>query len=181
MLKNENTILVIIDMQEKLARIMHELERTVKNMQTLICGIQVFNIPIIMTEQYPQGLGKTIPEISQLLPEIRPIPKVHFSCCDNEDFIKALQATRRKQVLLSGIECHVCVYQTAVDLINANYEVHVVSDAVTTRIPENKSIGLNLMNSRGAVLTSTETVLFELLKIARGEQFKEISRIIRQD
>jgi nicotinamidase-related amidase len=179
MLKTENTVLVIIDIQEKLARIMNDLEQTVKNMQTFIRGIQVFNIPVIVTEQYPQGLGKTIPEIAGLLPEAQPIPKVHFSCCDNEDFMRALQATGRKQVLLSGIECHVCVYQTAVDLLKANYEVYAVADTITTRIPENKAIGLNLMNSRGAVITSSETVLFELLKVAEGDNFKAISRIVR--
>jgi nicotinamidase-related amidase len=179
MLKAENAVLVIIDIQEKLARIMNDLERTVKNMQTLIRGIQVFNIPIVVTEQYPHGLGPTIPEIAELLPEIKPIPKVHFSCCDNEDFTRALKATGRKQVLLSGIECHVCVYQTAIDLLKANYEVYAVSDTITTRIPENKPIGLNLMSSSGAVITSSETVLFELLKIAKGEQFKAISQIVR--
>lgn len=179
MLKTENTVLVIIDVQEKLARTMNDLERTVKNMQTFIRGIQVFNIPIILNEQYPQGLGKTIPEIAQLLPEIQPLPKVHFSCCDNEHFVKALKETGRKQVLITGIETHVCVYQTVIDLLNANYEVYVVSDTITSRIPENKTIGLNLMSSKGAVITSSETVLFELLKIAQGDNFKAISRIIR--
>jgi nicotinamidase-related amidase len=179
MLKTENTVLVIIDVQEKLSRLMHDRERTIENMQKLIRGIQALNIPIIMNEQYPQGLGKTIPEIAELLPEIQPLPKVHFSCYDNEDFVKALKASGRKQVLITGIETHVCVYQTAVDLVRANYEVYVVADTVASRIPENKTIGLNLMSSNGAVITSMETVLFELLKIAKGEQFKAISQIVR--
>jgi nicotinamidase-related amidase len=179
MLIINNTVLVIIDIQEKLFRFIHQRENLIDNVQKLLRGILVLNIPVILTEQYPQGLGSTLPEIKQLISEIEPIPKLSFSCCGDENFVRKLEATGRRQVLISGIETHVCVYQTVADLIKAGYEVHVVTDTVSSRTQENKKTGLNLMSSMGAALTSTETVLFELLKIASGENFKAISRIIR--
>jgi nicotinamidase-related amidase len=179
MLIINNTVLVIIDIQEKLFRFIHQRENLIDNVQKLLRGILVLNVPVILTEQYPQGLGSTLPEIKQLISEIEPIPKLSFSCCGDENFVRKLEATGRRQVLISGIETHVCVYQTVADLIKAGYEVHVVTDTVSSRTQENKKTGLNLMSSMGAALTSTETVLFELLKIASGENFKAISRIIR--
>jgi nicotinamidase-related amidase len=179
MLIINNTVLVIIDIQEKLFRFIHQRENLIDNVQKLLRGILVLNVPVILTEQYPQGLGSTLPEIKQLISEIEPIPKLSFSCCGDENFVRKLEATGRRQVLISGIETHVCVYQTVADLIKAGYEVHVVTDTVSSRTQENKETGLNLMGSMGAALTSTETVLFELLKIASGENFKAISRIIR--
>jgi nicotinamidase-related amidase len=179
MLIINNTVLVIIDIQEKLFRFIHQRENLIDNVQKLLRGILVLNVSVILTEQYPQGLGSTLPEIKQLISEIEPIPKLSFSCCGDENFVRKLEATGRRQVLISGIETHVCVYQTVADLIKAGYEVHVVTDTVSSRTQENKKTGLNLMSSMGAALTSTETVLFELLKIASGENFKAISRIIR--
>jgi nicotinamidase-related amidase len=179
MLIINNTVLVIIDIQEKLFRFIHQRENLIDNVQKLLRGILVLNVPVILTEQYPQGLGSTLPEIKQLISEIEPMPKLSFSCCGDENFVRKLEATGRRQVLISGIETHVCVYQTVADLIKAGYEVHVVTDTVSSRTQENKKTGLNLMSSMGAALTSTETVLFELLKIASGENFKAISRIIR--
>jgi nicotinamidase-related amidase len=179
MLTVDNTVLVVIDVQEKLFNVMHRKENLINNLQKLIKGIQVLDIPVIITEQYPQGLGNTLPEIKQIVPEIEPIAKLSFSCCNDKNFIDKFEATGRKQVLISGIESHVCVYQTAADLVKSGYEVYVVTDTVSSRTQENKEIGLNLMNSMGAILTGTETVLFELLKIASGENFKAISRIIK--
>lgn len=179
MLRTENTVLTVIDVQEKLTSVMYQREKLVDNLQKLIRGIQILDVPIIITEQYPQGLGATIPEIGQLLSGIRPLPKLSFSCHGDKSFTEKLEALGRKQVLISGIESHVCVYQTVSDLICTGYEVHVVTDAVSSRTPENREIGFNLMKQTGAVLTSTEAVLFELLKIAKGEKFKAISQIVR--
>ena len=179
MLAAESTTLVVIDVQEKLMRVMHQREKLVDNLQRLIRGIQVLDVPIIMTEQYPQGLGTTIPEITELLSNIQPLPKLSFSCQGDENFAKKFEALGRRQVLISGIESHVCVYQTVSDMINLGYEVHVVTDTVSSRTLENREIGLAMMKRVGAVLTSTEAALFELLKIAKGERFKKISQIVR--
>ncbi len=145
----------------------------------MIRGVQVLGIPIIATEQYPQGLGPTIPAIAQLFSKVQPIPKLSFSCCGDERFMKELKALNRTQVLIAGIESHVCVYQTAIDLLDSGYEVQVVADGVSSRTAENREIGLQRMSRAGARLTSTEMALFELLKIAKGDKFKEISQIVK--
>ena len=179
MLNVDSTVLVVIDVQEKLFRLIYQREKLVDNLQRLIRGIQVLRIPIILTEQYPQGLGPTIPEVAALLTDVQPLPKLSFSCYGDEQFINALEALRRKQVLVAGIESHVCVYQTVVDLLSAGYQVNLVIDAVSSRTSENREVGINKMSHAGAFLTSTETVLFELLKVAKGEQFKAISKIVK--
>lgn len=179
MLEVENTALVVIDVQEKFYRVMDEKESLLENLQKLIKGILVLNIPIIHTEQYPKGLGLTLPEISSHMPEIKPISKVAFSCCGEENFLQELKKVNRKQLLVCGIESHVCVYQTVTDLLKAGYEVQVVVDVVTSRTGENKEIGLERMKAEGAKLTCIEMALFELLKIAEGDAFKEISKIVK--
>jgi len=175
----ENSVLIIIDVQEKLLRVIHEKDKLLDNLLKLIRGVQVLGMPVILVEQYPQGLGPTIPEIISLLPDIQSIPRLSFSCCGEKRFLKELEALNRKQVLITGIESHVCVYQSTIDLLNAGYELHVVTDCVSSRTPENKKIALHRMNSAGAKLTSTEMALFELLRVAGGEKFKAISRIIK--
>ena len=179
MLKKENTTLLIIDIQGKLAHLMHGKELLFKNVQKLIKGIQVLGIPILWVEQNPSGLGPTIPEIADILSNIQPISKMSFSSCRNDDFLQTLNALNRKQVLTAGIEAHVCVYQTAADIVDIGYEVQVVTDAVSSRSVENKEIGLQRMRDSGVSLTSVETALFELLKVAEGEQFKEILKIVK--
>jgi nicotinamidase-related amidase len=179
MLNVENTILVVIDVQEKLSRLIYQRDKIVANLQKLIQGIKVLGIPIILTEQYPQGLGPTIPEITALLPDVQPLSKLSFSCYGDEHFVRELENSGRTQVLVSGIETHVCVYQTVADLLNNGYEVHLAVDTVSSRTPENREVGINKISQAGALLTSTETALFELLKVAKGEQFKAISRIVK--
>jgi nicotinamidase-related amidase len=179
MLTVENTVLVIIDVQEKLAPAMHEKEKLFDNLQKLAKGVKILEIPIILTEQNPKGLGPTIPEIARLLPDILPITKMDFSCCNNKLFRQELGKLNRKQVLIAGIEMHVCVYQTAVDLLALGYEVQVVADACASRTAENKKIGLKRTISEGAKLTSTEMALFELLKVAEGTKFKKILHIVK--
>ncbi|MBE0431669.1 MAG: hydrolase [Dehalococcoidia bacterium] len=179
MLRIDDTVMIVIDVQEKLTRVMHQREELIDNLQKLIKGMLVLGIPIIVTEQYPQGLGATVREVSQLLVNVDPVPKLSFSCCGDESFVSRLQALGPRQVLVSGIESHVCVHQSVSDLIGSGYEVQVVTDAVSSRTPENRMTGFNLMSGNGAALTSTETVLFELLKIAKGPEFKAISKIVK--
>ncbi|MGD9278076.1 MAG: hydrolase [Desulfobacterales bacterium] len=179
MLKIENTTLLIVDIQGNLAHSMHGKELLFKNVQKLIKGIQILGIPILWVEQNPRGLGLTIPEIADLLSDIQPISKMSFSSCRNDCFVQALNALNRKQVLIAGIETHVCVYQTAAELVDIGYDVQVVTDAVSSRNMENKEIGLQRMRDSGVSLTSVETALFELLKVAEGEQFREILKIVK--
>jgi len=179
MLTLENTALIVIDVQGKLARMMYKKELLFENFQKLIKGVQILGLPIIVTEQNPRGLGPTIPEVAHLLSDLQPIPKLSFSCCGDERFLQELEALNCKQILVTGIEAHVCVYQTAVDLLRLGYEVQIVADAVSSRTAENKEIGLEKMRSDGAGLTSTETALFELLKVAEGAKFKQILKIVK--
>jgi nicotinamidase-related amidase len=179
MLSTENTVLLIIDVQEKLARVMAEKESLVVNLQKLIKGANILGLPVILTEQYPHGLGATVPEVMTLLPQIKPLEKMSFSCCDDVNFPEKLKGLNRQQVLVAGIEAHVCVYQTASGLLNAGYEVQVVADCVSSRTMENKRIAIHKMRDQGVGITSTEIVLFELLKTAENKHFKDISLIVK--
>ncbi len=179
MLDVDKSVLLIIDVQEKLFRVVSEREKLLDNLQKLIKGIQVLEVPALLTEQYPQGLGPTIKEIALLLSNIPPMPKTSFSCCGDRAFLRELERLKRRQILISGIESHVCVYQTAADLIKLGYEVHAISDAISSRTKENREVGLKMMDRLGVNLTSTEAVLFELLKVAGGDRFKAISQIVR--
>ncbi len=179
MLDSANTVLLVIDVQEKLARVMHERDVMIANLQKLIKGIKVMEIPAIVTEQYPEGLGPTVQDIISFLPGTPVIPKTSFSCWGDEKFVRELKSLNRKQVLVSGIEGHVCVYQTVCDLVANGYEAYVVTDSVTSRTPENRKLSFIMMRQSGARLTGTETILFELLRVAEGEKFKEISRIVK--
>ncbi len=174
-----NTLLLLIDFQEKLFPVMHDKEKLLKNVIKLIKGAKVLEIPIILTEQYPKGLGLTIAEIKELIPEIKPVEKVCFSCTDEASFNKALEPFKRKQVLIAGIEAHICVYQTATALARAGYEVQVVGDGVASREAENKLAALFKMGAAGISPTTTEMALFELLKVAQGDKFKQISSIVK--
>ena len=178
-LNTASTVLVAIDFQERLFPVMHAKEKLLQNVVKLIKGAGVLEIQVILTEQYPKGLGPTIPEIKALLPDVKPIEKICFSCCDNEAFIKSLDELKRKQVLITGIEAHICVYQTAMALARKGYEVQVVSDCVSSREPENKTVALFKMGAAGIGPTTTEMALFELLKAAGGDKFKQISNIVK--
>ena len=158
---------------------MNEKELLFENVQKLIKGIQVLGVPILWVEQNPRGIGPTIPEISALLPDIEPVGKMSFSSCRNDDFMQALKDAGRRQVLICGIETHICVYQTAADLVNLGYEVQAAADAVSSRNRLNKEIGLQKMTDSGVSLTSVETALFELLKTAQAEPFRQIISIVK--
>ncbi|MEE4113673.1 MAG: hydrolase [Desulfobacteraceae bacterium] len=179
MLKKKNAVLLLVDVQGKLARLMHEKERLFDNLQKLIKGIQVLGIPVLWVEQNPAGLGPTIPEVADMLSDVKPIPKMSFSSCRNDRFLQGLKTLDRHQVLVAGIETHICVYQTAADLVDMGYEVQVVTDDVSSRTAENKVIGLQRMRDAGAGWTSVETALFELLGVAAGETFKAILKIVK--
>lgn len=179
MLTMSNTVLVLVDVQDKLARLMDQHENLVTNLRKLVQGVQVLGLPILWLEQNPAGLGPTIPELAELLAAQKPIAKLSFSCCGDENFLAALRATGRRQVLLAGIEAHVCIYQTAVDLLKLGYEVEVVADAVSSRASANRELALRKLDQLGVHSTCVEMALFELLGRAVGLEFKAMLKIIR--
>jgi nicotinamidase-related amidase len=179
MLKTDNTVFLLVDVQGKLAHSMHAREHLFNNLKKIVKGMRVLEVPIVWAEQNPKGLGPTVPEIAELLADVQPLPKYTFSCYKNKDIRQALEALNRPNVLVAGIETHVCVYQTIRDLTKAAYSVQLVADAVSSRTSENKQIGLEKCKSTGASITSVETVLFELLDVAEGERFKKILDIVR--
>lgn len=179
MLNSENTVLVLVDIQGKLATLMYERDAFFKNVGRMIKGANILGIPIIWNEQLPDKLGKTVQQIAELLADQSPLVKNTFSCCGNPDFIDKLKSLGRKQVLLVGMETHVCVYQSAIDFIPLGYEVHLVADAVSSRTLENKQIGIQAIKDLGAKITSVETAFFELLRVAEGDKFKKIIQLIK--
>ena len=179
MLLRAAAVLVIIDIQGNLAQAMFDRENIFANTIKLIRGFKAFNLPIIVTEQTPQKLGQTMPQIAAELDGIKPIAKETFSCWADVHFREQMEALSRRHVVLLGIEGHVCVYQTALDLISNGYNIHLVADAVSSRTKENREIGLNAMKNAGAHLTSTEMVLFELLRTAADPKAKDIFKIVK--
>lgn len=175
----DNTVLVIIDIQEKLFNVIHHKEELAANTVKLLKGIRALDVPVILTEQNPKGLGPTVPEIASLLPDAESVIKFDFSCMSEETFRIRLEALDRDQVLITGIETHICVFQTALDLVESGYEVNVVTDCVSSRTPENRDTALARMGLEDIMPCTTEMILFELLQTARHEKFKEISSIIR--
>lgn len=176
----ENCLLLVVDVQEKIFATMRRRDETERNIVRLIKGAKVFQVPVVWTEQYPGGLGKTIPGIRDALKgEYRPLEKRAFSCCGDREIYREIESHGKKQILLCGIEAHVCVYQTAADLLEKGFEVHVVTDAVTSREEANRRLALDKMDGMGANLTSVEMALFELQGIARGDTFKSIAGIIK--
>jgi nicotinamidase-related amidase len=178
MLEIDNAVLVVIDVQGKLASLMHDRDRLYDNTARIIRAAAVLGIEVICTEQHPDGLGPTVAELAEHL-DVEPIPKFAFSCCGEPAFETALKSTGRTQVLLTGIETHICVYQTAVDLLAGGYEVYVLTDAVSSRTEANRLLGLQRMKDAGAVMTGVEMALFEMLKVAKGDTFKQIVRIVK--
>lgn len=179
MLTKEDAVLVLIDIQGKLARIVDKSEEVIQNIANVIQGAKVLGVPVLWLEQYPQGLGKTVEEISQFLTDEKPIEKITFSAYRTPEFVEALEATGRKKVLIAGIEAHICVYQTTADLLENGYEVEVLADCVSSRTELNREIGIEKMKQYGAKISSVEMALFEMKQIAKGDDFKAISKIIK--
>ena len=179
MLEAENCCLVVVDVQGKLAQLMHDKDTLFKNIQILIQAVKILDIPILWCQQVPSALGPTVAEIAELLAGIEPVNKASFSCCGTADFGNKLKGLGCKQVVLCGIETHVCIYQTAVDLVKRGYEVDVISDAVSSRTLENKNVGLERIAAGGGNISSTEMAIFELLKTAEHPHFREIASLIK--
>jgi nicotinamidase-related amidase len=182
-LNREDAVLVVVDVQERLVpAIDKELyARSLKNFKITIEAAGTLGLPIVLTEQYPRGLGHTVPDVLHALEgkTYARIEKVAFSCARDEGFLTAIAKTVRRQVILIGMETHVCVYLTSVDLIHAGYEVFVLDDAVSSRFLHNYQSGIAALRDAGAVVVSTETAVFQLLKVAVTPEFKKISSLLR--
>lgn len=178
-LNKENTIAVVIDVQERLFPVMSEKELLLENNQKLINGLNVQEVPVLVTQQYTKGLGETLPELSEIMKDFSPIEKTVFSCYDEPDFISAIEDENRKNVVLAGIESHVCVLQTAIDLKDAGYNPIVVFDCVSSRKQSDKTLALERFRYEGIMVTGMESLLFELTRGAKDPGFKEISKIVK--
>ena len=178
MLARETTALVLIDVQDKLLRAIHNRDELVESCSRLVRGMVALGVPVVWTEQYPAGLGPTAAPVAELLVG-EPIVKTSFSCCGDAAFAEAIERQGRRQLVLAGIESHVCVWQTASDLLAAGHEVHLCADAVSSRTPANRQIGIDRARMAGAAVTSVEMALFELLGAAQGDAFKQILRIVK--
>ncbi len=174
-LDRERAALVVVDVQEAFRKAIPGFEQVARATGTLIRGAEALAVPVVITEQYPKGLGATVPEVADALPSgTEPLEKTVFSASEAEGFDLA----GRDQAIVCGIETHVCVNQTALDLLAGGVEVQVVEDAVASRFDESRRIGLHKMEQAGAVLTSVETALFELLGRAGTEEFKAVQKLI---
>jgi nicotinamidase-related amidase len=178
-LDKNNTALVIIDIQERLAAVMKMKDAVVSNCLHLIELAKMLDIPIVLTEQYPKGIGQTVEPIRKALPEYRPIEKLTFSCCDEPSFPDAIRKLNKKTLVVTGMETHICILQTSIGLLREGFNLHLVKDAVCSRTKENWKVACEFMRDAGAVITCTETVLFQLLQIAGTEEFKAISKRIK--
>lgn len=175
-LNREDTLLLVIDIQDKLMPVVYEQDQIIKQANILIKGMEILGVPIVVTEQYSKGLGHTCKDI--LLPENQIVnEKISFSCYSDENIKN--QIKHKKQLILIGVEAHICILKTALDLLEKNYEVHIVADAVSSRTLENKTCALQRMQQAGAFIETTEMILFQLLDKAGTEEFKTISKLIK--
>ena len=174
-LDRDRAVLVVVDVQEAFRPAVRKFDRVAANVATLVEGAKALGVPIVVTEQYPRGLGHTVPEVADHLDGVEPIEKVAFSAARADGF----DPGGRDQALVCGIESHVCVSQTAHDLLDRGLEVHVARDAVSSRTEENRELGIHKMERAGAVVTSVEAALFELLGEAGTPEFKAVQGLIR--
>ncbi|MDZ7373800.1 MAG: hydrolase [candidate division KSB1 bacterium] len=179
LLRRDQAALLVVDVQERLYPVMWEKERVEAAVRKLIQGFRLLERPIFATEQYPKGLGPTLPSLRELMGGIQPYEKLHFSCCGVEPLLQELKQRELFQIVLCGIEAHVCVLQTALDMLHLGYQVHVPADAVSSRRELDWQMALERMRRSGVVVTTTESVLFELLELAGTPEFKQIAQLVK--
>lgn len=179
MLIKENTGVIVVDIQGKLARVVSDSPQLISNCMKLIQGAQALNLPIVWLEQNPEKLGNTVDEISTLLSEQAAIPKFTFDACAEPDFIDTVKSSGKTSWLVCGIEAHICVYQTAFHLKQLDYDVHLVTDCIASREEANKHLAISRLFNSGITITGLEMCLYELVRDCRAPEFKEILNLIR--
>lgn len=178
-IRRENTIAVAIDIQERLFPVMHEKERLLQNCGILLKGLKELEVPLVVSQQYTKGLGPTLAEIQEIISDFTYLDKTEFSCCDAPEIMDQIGRYGAKNILLFGIESHVCVLQTAVDLKEKDYNPVVVMDCVSSRNPANMELARERFRHEQILMASYESILFELTRKAGSEEFKAISRLVR--
>lgn len=175
----EDSLLLLVDVQGKLARVVDQSQAMIRQLQILIEGCRILQVPIIWAEQLPEKLGGTVPELLEKLDGLSPYAKSSFGCCEDEQLYQAIRSSGRQQVILSGIETHVCVWQTAAVLRKDDFQVHLMSDATSSRCVTNRDGAIHRMGQAGVHLSSVEMALFELMKDASHPRFREITRLLK--
>ncbi|MEM1606988.1 MAG: hydrolase [Candidatus Bathyarchaeia archaeon] len=179
LISRENVVLVVIDVQEKLFPLISGKEKVLENIQRLIRFARIINVPIILTEQYPKGLGSTIREIKDLIPDVTVIEKIEFSCFGSDRFREVIKGLNADSLIIVGIETHICVMQTAIEGVEEGFRVCVVSDATSSRNVEDKEIALERMKESGVIVASSEMLIYEVLRRAGTKEFKEALKLIK--
>ncbi len=179
-LEKNRVALVVIDLQERFRDIIHGMAAVATASDRLIRFCQHLEIPIVVTEHYPRGLGVTFPELRRLFDPFKPVEKISFSCCGNGEFNNTIDQLKRDQIILCGIESHVCVYQTAFDLLNKGKQVAIAVDAISSRSAANREVGLQRMATLGTHNMCVEMIMFEILRRAKTDDFKLVANILRE-
>lgn len=177
--ERSDSFLVIVDMQEPFLNAMFDREMVVENCRKLVSAAQILGLPVLVTLQNSERMGDTVPEIKELLPPHQPVDKMTFSCGGDDEFNRQMKALGRRTAILTGVEAHICVSQTAHDLLLRGYRVHVPEDAVCSRREATWRAGLEKMRHSGAVVTSTEAVIFELLGCAGTDEFRQMLKVVK--
>ena len=175
----EDTVFCLVDVQERLYPHVTNKDEIEKNLITLVKGLKIHNVPFIVNEQYKKGIGETIPSLRELVDEDPHFEKTSFSCCKNESTLEALKSSNKKVVIVAGIETHVCVLQTCIDLLEENFQVVLVTDCVTSRKQNDTDVAIKRLVQAGVIPTTYESLLFELTVNAKNPVFKEISSLIK--
>lgn len=178
-IEKDQSILVVVDVQERLFPHIHENQKLEQKIITLIEGCKLLQVPLLVTEQYVKGLGDSIPSVKSSTTGIDRVEKMAFSCCGEANFVMKVEEHYKENILLCGIESHVCVLQTALDLLKAGHQPVVVADAVSSRNPYDKEIALRRMEQEGVRITTVESILFELCKVSGTDVFKSISKLVK--
>lgn len=179
-LRADRAVLVVVDIQERFRDLIHHMDEVMANTERLVRFARILDIPVLVTEHYPRGLGATAAEIAALWDEFKPIQKLHFSCCGCEEFNTALAGTGRDQVILCGIEAHVCIFQTATDIRRQGMQVTVAADAVSSCSKKNRKLGLKAMAELGVQCLGAQMIMFEILERADDPRFGEIKGLLRE-
>ena len=179
LMNKEDTLFVVIDFQEKLMPVMHNREILEDKVCRLASGMKKLDIPNIVTQQYTKGIGETIPSIAEAIGTFTPVDKTSFSCMGNEEFVARLEAASRDEIVICGIEAHICLQQTVIELLAKGYRVYVPVDCTSSRSEHDRIWALDRMSNAGAITTTYESILYELVGDARDENFKAISKIVK--
>jgi len=179
MLKTDNALALAIDFQERMMPVINDQEELTRRSAIFLRGCRILGVPVLVTQQYTRGLGETIPEVKEALGDFEPIEKITFSCYGNKEFRDKLEKTDKKDILVTGVEAHICVQQTVLDLLESGHTVYIIADCIGSRFENDRQISMRRMEQAGAILTTMESVLFEMMVSADHPGRKEISNLVK--